>query len=182
MAGTTPKLALPYPTGTDRVTDGDNAIEALARKVEDSIQPAWTRITLVSGWHHYGAPNEYAQWRKVGDKVELRGVAVSDNGSGAGNWVIDLDPNSWALPPSDVHLHSLCIQSNNALTPIRLDIHRAGGNANKLTVEHNPTPISAGGLIMLNGVYWATGAQALAASKPGPDPDSGEPLPTPHDE
>jgi hypothetical protein len=38
MAGTTPRYALPYPTGTDRVADGDNAIEALARGVEDKIR------------------------------------------------------------------------------------------------------------------------------------------------
>lgn len=30
MAGTTSRLGLPYPTGTDRVADGDNAIQALA--------------------------------------------------------------------------------------------------------------------------------------------------------
>ena len=35
MAGTTPLYALPYPTGTDRVMDGDNAMEALARAVEN---------------------------------------------------------------------------------------------------------------------------------------------------
>lgn len=34
MAATTPKYAFPYPQGTDRVMDGDNAIQALAEKVE----------------------------------------------------------------------------------------------------------------------------------------------------
>jgi hypothetical protein len=34
MGGTTPKYQLPYPTGTDRVADGDNAIQALAERVE----------------------------------------------------------------------------------------------------------------------------------------------------
>lgn len=33
MGGTTPNQ-LPFPTGTDRVMDGDNAIEALARAVK----------------------------------------------------------------------------------------------------------------------------------------------------
>ena len=37
MPGTTPSLALPYPTGTDRVMDGDNAIQALALAVETDL-------------------------------------------------------------------------------------------------------------------------------------------------
>jgi hypothetical protein len=34
MGSQTPKYALPYPLGTDRVMDGDNAIQALAERVE----------------------------------------------------------------------------------------------------------------------------------------------------
>ena len=34
MGSTTPKYAFPYPIGTDRVMDGDNAIQALAERVE----------------------------------------------------------------------------------------------------------------------------------------------------
>lgn len=34
MGGTTPVLALPYPTGSDRVADGDNAMQALAERIE----------------------------------------------------------------------------------------------------------------------------------------------------
>jgi hypothetical protein len=37
MAGTTPKFAWPYPTGTDLVMNGDNAMEALARATETTI-------------------------------------------------------------------------------------------------------------------------------------------------
>lgn len=35
MGSTTTKYAFPYPIGTDRVMDGDNAIQALAQRVED---------------------------------------------------------------------------------------------------------------------------------------------------
>lgn len=34
MSGSTPHLQIPYPTGTDRVADGDNAIQALAERIE----------------------------------------------------------------------------------------------------------------------------------------------------
>jgi hypothetical protein len=43
MAGTTPTYGLPYPTGTDRVADGDNAIQALGVAVEDTLK-------LMKGW------------------------------------------------------------------------------------------------------------------------------------
>jgi len=35
MPSTTPVYKFPYPVGTDRVTDGDNAIQALAERVEN---------------------------------------------------------------------------------------------------------------------------------------------------
>lgn len=34
MGSTTPVLKLPYPVGTDRVMDGDNAMQALAERIE----------------------------------------------------------------------------------------------------------------------------------------------------
>ena len=34
MGSTTPAMKLPYPVGTDRVMDGDNAIQALAERIE----------------------------------------------------------------------------------------------------------------------------------------------------
>lgn len=37
MGGTTPIQSYPYPTGTDRVRDGDNAIEALARALDTDM-------------------------------------------------------------------------------------------------------------------------------------------------
>jgi hypothetical protein len=37
MAGTTNPLAFPYPTGTDRVMDGDNAIQALAEALNTNL-------------------------------------------------------------------------------------------------------------------------------------------------
>ena len=49
MAGTTPKYGFPYPTGTDRVMDGDNAIQALAESVEGQIGKAkWGAATVTT--------------------------------------------------------------------------------------------------------------------------------------
>jgi hypothetical protein len=46
MPGSTP-LGIPYPVGSDRVADGDNAIESLARWVDSSI--TWGFVTLSGG-------------------------------------------------------------------------------------------------------------------------------------
>jgi hypothetical protein len=37
MGGTTPTHGLPYPTGSDRVAEGDNAIQALAVKLDSEL-------------------------------------------------------------------------------------------------------------------------------------------------
>lgn len=39
MTASTPILAIPYPQGTDRVMDGDNAIQAVAERVEVTLAP-----------------------------------------------------------------------------------------------------------------------------------------------
>lgn len=43
MAGTTPKYGFPYPTGTDRVADGDNAMQSLAVAIENKLWTVDTR-------------------------------------------------------------------------------------------------------------------------------------------
>jgi hypothetical protein len=76
MAGTTTRLALPYPTGGDRVADGDNAMQALAEAVDTALAGvAWVNMALGNAWTNtdtntYG----FASYRKRGDVVELRGL------------------------------------------------------------------------------------------------------------
>jgi len=45
MGGTTPKALLPYPTGTDRVADGDNAIQALATALDSTAYATSAPVT-----------------------------------------------------------------------------------------------------------------------------------------
>lgn len=49
MGGTTTPVALPYPTGTDRVADGDNAIQALAEAVDNYFVGVESVILYSSG-------------------------------------------------------------------------------------------------------------------------------------
>lgn len=48
MGGVTGDKGYPYPTGSDRLMDGDNAIQALAQKVDNSIQAGTVAITTVA--------------------------------------------------------------------------------------------------------------------------------------
>lgn len=54
MSGVTSPLSFPFPTGTDRVMDGDDAIKALAEKVDDYLAPSGTvtpvGISSLNGW------------------------------------------------------------------------------------------------------------------------------------
>lgn len=48
MGGTTADKGLPYPTGTDRVMDGDNAIQALAQATDWAIQSGSVSLTTIA--------------------------------------------------------------------------------------------------------------------------------------
>ncbi len=75
--GSTPVFALPYP-GQVTKPDGPTQIKALADALEAalvSITPtAWTNLTFQNGWSNYSGSFQSAQYRKVGDVVEMRGV------------------------------------------------------------------------------------------------------------
>jgi hypothetical protein len=43
---TTPVYKFPYPVGTDKVVDGDNAIQALATAVETALRETTTWVTI----------------------------------------------------------------------------------------------------------------------------------------
>lgn len=85
MGGTTGH-GLPFPTGTDRVMDGDNAIEALARAVDTAllgdtgvITPAAAGFTLAAGFTSLSG-----SVRKYGKIVAVH-IVVTLPALGAGN-------------------------------------------------------------------------------------------------
>ena len=51
MPSTTPAMGLPYPLGTDPVADGDDAIKALAERVE-AVYPRGRRASNVGGTYN----------------------------------------------------------------------------------------------------------------------------------
>lgn len=79
MAGVTVPLGFPYPTGTDRVADGDNAIQALAEAVDDSIAGIDAAPTPGSGIT-IGNTRVYLRGRAVVLRIE--GLATPAVGGG----------------------------------------------------------------------------------------------------
>lgn len=88
MGSQTPIYGFPFPLGTDRVMDGDDAIRALAEKVE-SLSTTWQPITLQSGWIPYGAPYQAPRYRKTFDVVQVQG-SIKGGLDGPGNTIFNL--------------------------------------------------------------------------------------------
>jgi len=84
MGGVTPWLGIPYPIGTDRVSDGDNAIRALAEFAEGT---EWVAPALLNGFTTGTPPVAY---RKDGvGNVHIQGP-VSHTGNPAPSYVFVL--------------------------------------------------------------------------------------------
>ena len=56
MPASTPKYSWPYPSGTDRVMDGDNAMGALGTAIEDTLTAILGRLAPVSAQLAAAAP------------------------------------------------------------------------------------------------------------------------------
>lgn len=88
MPSETPKYALPYPVGTDRVMDGDNAMQALAERVEAVLGTGrvWTAKqgnpvpVPVNAWTVVVEP--VLTGCPIGSLVVVSGVVVITNGTG----------------------------------------------------------------------------------------------------
>lgn len=114
MGGTTPKFGFPYPTGTDRVADGDNAIQALATKVEAELANAWVPLTLFgASWTviaGYGPPAV----RRMGGVVFMRGLIANTGSTTSGVRIVDPLPVGYR-PISTERYPCLCYITANAL-------------------------------------------------------------------
>lgn len=71
MGGTTPNLALPYPVGTDRVMDGDDAIKALADMLDSRVPWGVSRRRIMGTNHTYSNPTAWTPLNVPGDATPL---------------------------------------------------------------------------------------------------------------
>jgi len=56
------------------ITDEVNRLTTLTG---GNVPTAWTPLTLLNGWLNYGGSYDIAQYRKIGDIVQIRGVINS---------------------------------------------------------------------------------------------------------
>jgi hypothetical protein len=95
----TPRLGIPYPIGTDRVSDGDNAIQGVAVFLDGT---AWTLPALGAGWTT-GAPGTGdIRYRKDGvGNVHIQG-ALMQTSAGAPAFTLPVDHRPGAAVISGV--------------------------------------------------------------------------------
>jgi hypothetical protein len=94
MGGTTAGHSLPYPTGADRVSEGDNAIQGLAEKVDTELAKIDNRARFVAAM----------KARYVADVFTVPGVAA---GGSSGPKTVTFPANSgFTAPPVVVAIPS----------------------------------------------------------------------------
>ncbi len=76
LGGTTPTGGLPYPSPSDPVSGGADAIRALA----EALDPAWTNLTLASGWAAE-AGFTTLRYRVVAKMLQVQGTKLARSGS-----------------------------------------------------------------------------------------------------
>jgi hypothetical protein len=145
MGGTTPKYGLPYPTGTDRVADGDNAMQALAEKIDDTLAPTGTAGTIV--------PTPGAGWGTGGCRVQRFGPFVvmlldaTNNAGWAANALIGTLPVGYRPPVSAVFVGIIAVTGakdsfyvSNAGNIFAVDARPAGSGGVQACVTFMVTP------------------------------------------
>jgi hypothetical protein len=89
-AGATP-AGLPYPSPTDPIAQGADAIRALAEAIDANDHP-WTNVTLGSGWTT-GSGSAVAQVMRDGNIVFFKGILQGGTAGSTAGTVPD-----WARP------------------------------------------------------------------------------------
>lgn len=81
MPATTTHFALPYPLGTDPISDGDDQIKALAEKLDGTtLWPTWTAFPFAAGWSNKAGGYQACEYTKVAGWLYMRGVALYTSG------------------------------------------------------------------------------------------------------
>ena len=154
--GSTTTNGLPYPTGDDRVMDGDNAIQALA----EALDPPWTPLTLAAGIIQKDtiAPS----CRKIAGQVFLRGHLTKQSG---GNFV---GPDALFTVPAGfrpVNTASVGHSQDGSPQTGRTDITPTGA------AQMFPSGSSSTKWVSLDGMsYNQTGGTLLADDEPDAKP------------
>lgn len=171
MPGATPNLALPYPLATEPVSQGDDAIKALADNLDALLGGGWT--TYVPVWTGTGSNPVLGngtltgRYKKVGWTVHyyISLVMGSTTTYGGGRWDITL-PAAAAPAYSDLitplgvaHVRDAGTRNYAGLamysTPNKVHAWRDGGASEAVITPTTPMTWTTFDILTLSGTYEA---------------------------
>ena len=92
--------------GTDIEASWGNAV---ADAINDATPEAWTAPAFQNSWFSYGGALQDVHYRKIGDRVQIRGVARKDATFAAGQTIFTLPAG---YRPPDSQLWSVLVYGN----------------------------------------------------------------------
>lgn len=92
-----------------------------AQEISTYVAPTpWTAVTFTGAWVNYGAPYQVAQYRKVGDEIQVRGLIKSGvSGTAAFTLPAGFRPLAdYVLPSNAAGAYaSLTVKADGTVTP-----------------------------------------------------------------
>lgn len=135
-----------YPDQKDkynaRILELGKRVAKLERSMGKVLPGPWTNFVFGSNWTNYGSGFQTCQWRKVGDVVELRGLATLVTPGTGGTSIITVFPVG-ARPAMTLLFPTIMGEPNQIC---RIDVNNSGNLQPTFTV---PTWVS------LNGIRFA---------------------------
>jgi hypothetical protein len=161
MGGNTPYYGFPYPTGTDRVADGDNAIQSLATAIDIALSDYRLTVSeapfsVASDWTGSGTA------RKSGAVVTVT-INASKADWIAAAWIAIVPPGFH--PPVTTYFAGVLLGTGQ---PVGLEL-TADGVLKTLVAEGAGVGVAGS----------CTFVQSAASAKPGPDEPEAEHKPAP---
>lgn len=117
MPGATVRIALPFPLATEPVSQGDDAIKALAEALDTYLQPATTEMAAIAGFS--GGGTAYRR----GKMVTLQIAVTSTSARGPGESAVFAPAGMF--PPE--LLYFVGVDTDGTLLPMSIS---ATGNVN----------------------------------------------------
>lgn len=114
-------MGLPYPTGTDKVVDGDNAIRALAEAVDALLNDTgWINLPAASNGFVADTGGGTPQYRKIGSVVYLRGQYLRSTAPATATVATTL-PTGFR-PTTTVNLHTQAFNNGDVAVLVTVNV------------------------------------------------------------
>lgn len=152
MASTTPKLGLPYPVGTDRLMDGDNAIQSLAETLETRFGDPPAMSIYLNG--NASPASGYIQLSVLVQGWKVGNIAAGSNVitiAVPGIYVV-MGVISWGSGSGTIGRRGIQIRKGGAAPLVlvtNLQYALQGGASGQVSSAHAIAPLAAGDTLAL---------------------------------